>query len=380
MMGMTIPVWGWCGNSLVTPAGEVLKWGSREIVYHVDPGGLGKYTNEFMRQLVIRAFNQWSDVVNSDLNLVYGGLLEEDITSTNYATVINNAYDGINPVIFDSDGTIVDSIIELIFGKGASDYTLGFGTPLTDPMTGEIVEAEIIINGKILATSKTNAIERVYSTLLHEIGHFIGLGHSQLHLDFAFDEDPSNNLFLPVMFPIETEDQFSSQSLSQDDCNILSTLYPKQSKMALLGNITGTVQRPYGDGVQGANVVAAKSDSPLIYAYSCVSDFYINYTGEFHFVGLPPGQYEIYVEPIYPGFWGSSAVGPFAEFQNSPSFSDPVVKEYYNGNRESGYINRDKPEDRVFIDLAAGQTVDGIHIITNEEMDPSSFDGWPLYD
>jgi hypothetical protein len=54
-------------------------------------------------------------------------------------------------------------------------------------------------------------------------------------------------------------------------------------------------------------------------------------------------------------------VGPYAENLQQPSFTDPVVKEYYNGDDESG--QETDLDDAVVITVAAGQTVSSVDFI-----------------
>ncbi|MBD3268377.1 hypothetical protein GF373_17055 [bacterium] len=371
----TGPFTAHAGNPMVTLSGKMLQWTDRDITYHIDRGDLGPFPAEYIQSLVMKAFTEWNDTPNATLSIQFGGLLKDDVTRNNLGTYLSNPNDGLNPVILDSDG----AIIEQLFGKEASNSFLGIGGPLYDEINGEIFESEAIINGKFL-TDRSSEIERAYSTLLHEFGHFLGLDHSQLHVDFAFDDDPVNNLFLPAMFPVEPEDRFATQSLLPDDRFTLSYAYPDEEKMDQFASISGVVARPFGDIVQGANVVAVKVDSPLIHTYSIVSDLFINQTGEFAFLFLPPGEYELFIEPIFENFWNSSGVGPFTDSPNSPSFIDPVIKEYYNGPRENGFINRDNPQDKVTITVNAGESEDNILFISNEEKSASNFVSWYLYE
>ena len=80
-----------------------------------------------------------------------------------------------------------------------SDSVLGFAYPVSS--FGVILSAKAILNGKLL-TRDGDDLERIYASILHEIGHFTGLDHTQLYPEFAFDEDPDNDRFIPVMFPL----------------------------------------------------------------------------------------------------------------------------------------------------------------------------------
>ncbi|MEW6238914.1 MAG: hypothetical protein AB1656_26315 [Candidatus Omnitrophota bacterium] len=356
------------GNPFVLSSGKALQWPSSEIAYHMDPGDLGPYPGSLVQQLIMLAFRNWTDVPHSSLKIIYGGLLPENITEDNYLKFSGKYY---NPVIFDSDGAIIDALK----GEGASDSILGLSSPAHNNGSGTIVNSEIILNGKYLL-GKGGDINRLFSTMLHEIGHFLGLDHSQLHPEFAFDNDPANNIFLPVMFPIETDDRISPTNLSQDDRMTIQILFPGADFHTSLGSIRGTVTRPANEAVQGANVVAEEIDSPYLNSYAVVSDLSIDWTGEFAFY-VPPGRYILYIESINPRFTGSSRVGPFSDDRFSPSFVKPVLREYYNGTRENGYVNLDDPEDKEIITVRAGNSVEGIEFVSNEET--LSVSDWSLF-
>jgi hypothetical protein len=363
---------GWCGNPTITPAGSVVKWPTMELEYNIDPGDLAFYSHEIVKQLVIKAFTQWNNVYSSKLKWSLGDNLDEDVTKNNFPDYIYDAYDGLNPIIFDSDGSILDERL----GDGASEQILGISTPFWIDQ-GTIIKAEMVINGKLLK-NLSRTIENLHSTLLHEIGHMSGLDHTQLFDNFAFDSDRNNNFFIPVMFPVEPRDLIASTTISNDDWATISSIYPTQEFSLNTGSISGTVSNPWGDAIQGANVVATNVDEPYVSAFSIVTDLYKNQTGEFLLQGLKEGNYEVQIEPINERFQGLSSVGPFSDTIVSPSFINPVIREYYNNERESGYIDLDNPEDSEWIFVSQGSSVVGIDFITNEEYSANVIK-WCLY-
>ncbi len=361
------------GNPVVTSLGAKVLWPADNfpVKFHIDPGPAGSFSSQFLQQLTIKAFQNWSQLKYSELSFEFGGLMKFDVTAENIDRVLGNIGDQMNPIIFDSDGSISD----LLLGQNGSDSVLAFSS-LNQDKRGEIQEASIILNGKLI-NGENGDINRTFSTLLHEVGHFAGLDHTQIHTEFAFDDDASNNIFLPIMLPIETQDFESPTQLSLDDELTLSSNYPTDRFFLGLWPVFGSVKRPDGTPVQGANVVAVNVNEPLVSRFATVSDLFITQTGEFAFEGLPPGEYEFFVEPIHSDFWGISSVGPFAETQNSESFIDPIPFEYYNGERESGSLLLDDPMDRVTIKVGEGEEIPNIEFITNEDATPIS--EWNFY-
>lgn len=374
MFAWVLPLAAWGGNPSVTEAGSFRFWDeeNQTVFYHLERANEGNISDELIQQLAVKAFEQWSSIKYSELKFEFGGFLETDVTPENFEDFINNSEDSLNPVIFDFDGAILDTM----FGQGSSESILGLTSAISGSGNGRLQTASIIINGKLLFDSEDFA-SRAFSTLLHEAGHFAGLGHTQIHTEFAFDDNINNDLFIPVMFPFEAESIDSTLQLSPDDELTLASLYRNDLFFTDLGCIIGSVVRKDGTAVQGANVVAVNIDKQLVSRFAVVSDLNKTQTGEFEFAGLPPGQYELFIEPVNPAFTGISAVGPFANTSNSPSFTNPVTKEYYNGENESGFASEDDPMDKVILEVRAGETLPPIQIIANEPQTPVNL--WELF-
>lgn len=274
-----------------------------------------------------------------------------------------------NPVIFDSDG----SIIFALYGIGASNSLLGFDQPLRlDNASGIYLQHWLVLNGRF-ASFLSSDLNALASTVVHEIGHLIGLDHSQLHQDFAFDTNPANNDYVPMMFPIGGFRRSNPLALGFDDQVSVSTLYPAAGFSSSRGTISGTIYQ--SDGVtpfQGANMIVEKTDDPFLTAATSVSGYlYLrngnslsglgssnsSFKGFFKVEGLPPGQYRVKVEEI--NYLGpGSTVGPI-------SFRNPLPgpAEYYSGNES----NADNPNDFTVITVSGGVTSGNRNIVLNSE-------------
>jgi len=185
------------------------------------------------------------------------------------------------------------------------------------------------------------------AVMIHEFGHMIGLDHSQINLNCltSYCAPGSDDLEgVPTMFPVLI-DAAAMSTLATDDIAAISLLYPETVSnppsqvpfASTTGRITGHVL--FSDGqtpAQGFNVIARKTDNPLVTAVSCVSGFL--YTadvgspvipswygspygsrdptliGYYVLPGLPPGDYTVEVEAIHNSepipFVDGSSVGP----------------------------------------------------------------------
>ncbi len=365
---------GWveAGGFLVTESGDPVHWDTHggTIHYRVDQGPLGPFSNAEAIELVRMAFRIWQSVPTSTVAFRYDGLLEDDVSDKNVDKHLQIPDDDLNPVILDTDGLIID----LLEGDGARYAYLGITQSYVET-GGKILGADIIING-LNCPSGEEGKQTLLATIVHEIGHFLGLSHSQLNHQFWNDGDTENDRYLPTMFPIRSDDDSNLADLNPDDIFAVSWLYPSDSFWSSTGGIAGTVVRRSGHPVQGANVIARKIDDPCMMAISCVSDFLIGGTGEFEIYGLPYGSYTIEVEPIDPLFYGSAAIGPFAENRYSESFVNPILPEYYNGPRESADPATDDPEDFEAVQVELGESAE-VEIIANEG--PAGVHEWAIH-
>jgi hypothetical protein len=157
--------------SLVNQQPVVYPNGGTSLTLNLDQGPLGTRTNAQANTLVQNAIGLWNGVGTSTLRISIGAPLSVDYTTANYANVYDRWTDGLNPVIFDSDGSIID----LLFGTGAKSSILGFAGSAyytSGPQAGKYAEGEAVLNGSIGISDATWTI-----VLAHEIGHFFGLDH-----------------------------------------------------------------------------------------------------------------------------------------------------------------------------------------------------------
>ena len=284
--------------------------GAGTITLNYDGGGaLGSRSKAQADAIVAAAISLWSNVGTSSVILSRGADLPVDVTIGNYTTYYNNNSDGLNPVIYDTDGSIIDSLL----GIGAKNYTLGFAgsTWWIHPTYCEYMEGEAVINGFI-----TSSDIKLTNTIAHEVGHLIGLDHTQL--DSGQGLASAN---YPLMYPINYR---STSSLHADDVAVVSTLYPDTTLTSIYGELTGNFTQVNGTPIRGANLWAQETTTHEV--YSIVSDYLMQNNGYFKLL-LPTGTYTLHAEAIQTQFTGGSGVGPYSDTPSNISFQPPL----YNG-------------------------------------------------
>src|SRR4029079_14938907 len=155
-----------------------------------DGGGtLGGRTKAQADAIVTTAAALWTNVATASITLGRGPDLPEDVTLANYKTYYNNFNDNLSPVIYDTDGSIVDDLL----GANQKNGVLGFaGSVFFTAPTCRYAEGRAVINGFIAVNDTT-----MTNVIAHELGHLIGLDHAQL--DSSQGLATSN---YPLMYPI----------------------------------------------------------------------------------------------------------------------------------------------------------------------------------
>ncbi len=330
--------------------GKAIIWEESPVLYHTDQGDLGSYNNTQANTIIEACFQTWQEVSTATITFQKASPLPVDVTASNYESYLYNFSDGLNPMIFDSDGSIIDDF----YGAGSSENILGFAVSMDIEKNGYFTEGLAVFNGRFTSVYTEDVFKGIF---IHEFGHFFGLDHSQINVKYQGDDDTDNDQYLPTMFPSA---HFYINILNPDDKASATSLYPGSTVNTTYGKIEGTVKWGGGQPVLGANVVAVEIDNEDMNQFSSVSDYYKQNSGEYGMY-ITPGDYKLFIEPVDPRFIGGSSVGPYAEEEDDPSFANPVTKEYYNGNAESA-IETDL-DDFVIISVAAGQTVSNIDFI-----------------
>ena len=251
--------------------GTRLQWETPRVRWFAtERGATGVSATDFQASL-IRAFATWEAVPTATIAFEFVG------------------FTSAQP--HEDDGLSVFGFLD----QPEMERVLGATTFVVDILTGEIVESDVFFNSAF-AWSTTGASDRfdLQSVAVHEIGHFVGLGHSAIG-ETELRPDGSRRVLASaaVMFPISLgRGSTGDRELQPDDIAGVSDLYPDRDFRAATGGVRGRVRRG-NRAALGAHVVAFNIKTGTL-----TGGFAIGDEGEFQIRGLSPGAYVIRVEPL----------------------------------------------------------------------------------
>jgi hypothetical protein len=390
--------------------GQAFTWdaAAMPIKYQVDGGPMAVNGNAIVidnatgLSRVQSMFNHWQSVPTTSISYSYAGPIQAtgafgggDVqTVAQFNAVIASCNSGgQNPIMFDANGSIVH-------GLGLDPDIIGFAAPCKlDSTTGHIDSGFALLNGQfqdsvIAPPNYELTTDQFDEAITHELGHFSGLDHSQINVDVIGGEVPDNCntdtlAGLPLMFPVAYCQSRASAGLpilSPDDVAWISHLYPAANITTSYGIISGYIL--FSDGsthAQDLNVIARQVDDPNTpqdesrrVAISVVSGYRFtgnpgqSITGDntggsnmgsrdpkligYYDIPVPPGTYTVEIENISPSFTGGSGLGPI-----DPPIQANAPHEFWTTN-QTGFNDFTKKDP---INVAPGQTVNGINIILN---------------
>ncbi len=188
-------------------------------------------------------------------------------------SVASAGSDGVDIITF-ADTPTNRSMFEMAGGNGVVGLTLLFSSG------SDIVEADLMFNPALQFTTTLDNDDALYDAGLfdveavatHELGHVIGLHHTGIES--------------ATMWPLTSVLQ---RRLDADDIAGARTLYPVDPSAR--GTIAGAVTVA-GASAFGAHVVAMGPDGALAASALTLPD------GHYAIEQLPPGDYNVYVEPL----------------------------------------------------------------------------------
>ncbi len=197
-------------------SGAPLLWPTRCVGFSLAYAGTQMIPFSTVETVVERAFQNWSALTcpqNGTASVTFSRLADVPCVQVGYDSNGANA----NSVSFSDDKWDYKGI----------ENNLAFTLVTFDTDTGQIFDADIVVNTatNLFSTTDTNVQYDLESVLTHEVGHVLGIAHS---------DDPN-----ATMCPQYTKGDISPRALSQDDIQAVCDAYPPD-------RAAGCVPLPHG--------------------------------------------------------------------------------------------------------------------------------------
>ncbi|MBV8208420.1 MAG: matrixin family metalloprotease [Acidobacteria bacterium] len=268
------------------------------VTWNINPSTGSNITGSTaVTDVITASFATWLAAPNATLQVSRGSDSSVSSESTSPANINLICFVCTGDFSGDSQ-TLAVTMTTLATAVGQSD---GHGG--STRFVGQIIKADILFNPTTQYSTDGSSAQDLQTVATHEIGHFLGLGHSAVAR--------------AVMFPFAS----SIRQLSYDDVAGVSLLYPKTPPDVATSSISGTVR--LGSGVVfGAHVFAESVTNQVSFPAAIRKSPIGALTapdGTYTIQGLPPDSYVITAEPLdgpvanaqIPGYapaYGQSAV------------------------------------------------------------------------
>jgi hypothetical protein len=318
-----------------------------------------------IERTISESFNVWSAVSGTTFNArTFPGIFAplEQVSSANACSNdAENNVDGLNTICFNQSSNAFTSGV-LAFTRtiiaNSPGATVGSGEPAA--FAGQILDADTLFRNDgqatfataaALATPQGQGAYDLESLLTHELGHWMGLGHSAVIRAMMFPFAPPPGQFLgdrPITNALDGP-------LADDDRTGIRVQYPDPNDAVNIGGIHGRIvpANPFAlatfsapsqgssvTGIVGAHVVAVDARTGAVIAgtlggWHCdPANPPTQFDGSFDLEGLPVGHsYNLYVEPLVgvalPGDFGD-VLSDLCSTTAMPSCVSPAVNTNFN--------------------------------------------------
>ncbi|MHC4931374.1 MAG: hypothetical protein ACYTGV_04195 [Planctomycetota bacterium] len=239
--------------------------------------------------------NQWNSVSGAEVvfgNARIGGPYNGSTVGETFGTFTNSEFE----VAFDDTGEI--------FGFfGVSPGVLGITLKSVDTGSGRLLDFLVVINTRPSALSDpgsgATSEELFRSTLLHELGHTLGLSHTAVGLantnSFGFSRAAPSQMPSMYAFRIPIRPQ-EGMTLEGDDTAAVVRNYPAGTGVA--GSISGSVRTAGGTPVNTIHVRAVGPEGGTIEHIGVLTNEDGREQGRYTIEGVPPGVYRVILETV----------------------------------------------------------------------------------
>jgi len=258
----------------VTMRGQVtaIKWKQSPVRWFSSTAAAPGVTAAQFQSTVNAAFGTWEAVPTATVAFQYGGFT---------GATPSDDDDGLSVLGFESHPDMDRTL-------AATGFTI-------DVISSAIIESDIFFNTAFewSTSGAANAFD-LQSVATHEIGHFLGLGHSALgETELMAGGGRRVIAAASVMFPIAFGRGITTdRALQPDDIAGVSNTYPVGDFEQDTGSLLGRVR------LGGRGVFAAHVEAFNLRTGDLVGGFSLNEEGEFVIRGLSPGLYAVRVEPL----------------------------------------------------------------------------------
>lgn len=303
------------------------RWPGGRVTYYLDPAGFRGLPEAQLRTELNNALDKWRNVRTAEINASVENLTSNIATFAQFELAQADNPRGVI-VVFDDKGDVVRG-----FYNAVNKEAPGQMAPPETDANNNFVRAYLFLDER-KAAEWGYSLEQI---LIHEVGHSLGLDHSQAKLAEARDSVIANDIYVPIMFPTPL-----NAHLSPDDEAWISRIYPRADAfLATYGYIVGFAVDGKDRGVPGIHVRAvrtaanAKDEKGITAAspeFSFPTGTYERRPGDFQLSGLfvlpvPPGRYALFVESFSREFVDDrSAPGKYARDGIAPRIVGRFVR------------------------------------------------------
>jgi hypothetical protein len=250
-----------------------VRWVKMPIKYFVTNRDVPGVTALQLQTTVQRGLDTWAKTPTVTISSQFGGFVGAEPFGT----------DGINVIGFRARPDL-DRVL------GATNFQI-------DDVTGELLESDIFLNStfdwSVAAAGEVGRYD-VQSIATHELGHFLGFGHSglgetEIRPTGGRQVIAKRAIMFPIAFP---PGNIEDRTPKPDDLAGLGDIYASTTFNRDYGQATGRVTLN-GRGVFGAHVVAFNSKTGDL-----IAGFTLDTQGKFVIGGLKPGLYLLRAEPL----------------------------------------------------------------------------------